>query len=86
MQTTKCKYFQNKEQCPFSDICCKFVQYHDEVDDDSEIIEDEYNLNENQCHLCRKQLLSRDEVMDHVEIEHQEYFQGVLEYAAADKS
>ena len=86
MQTRKCNYILNKQLCPFSDIGCKFVDDHDQADDDIETIEDDYNLNENQCHLCRLQLSSRNEVMDHVEVEHKEYFQGVLEYAATNET
>ena len=85
-QTRKCKFFLNKELCPFSEIGCKFVHDHDDQDDEIETIEEDYNLNQNQCHLCRLQLSSRDEVMDHVEVEHKEYFQGVLEYAAANRT
>ena len=85
-QTRKCTFVLNKEPCPFSDIGCKFVHDHDQADDDIETIEDDYILDENQCHLCRLQLASRDEVMDHVEAEHKEYFQGVLEYTAAHKT
>ena len=56
------------EPCPFSDIGCKFV--HNDLDPaDMEIdVEDEYSLNENQCHLCREQLSSQDDLWNHVEV------------------
>ena len=60
-QTRKCKFFLNKELCPFSEIGCKFV--HDDQDNEIETIEEDDNLNQNQCDLCRLQLASRDEVM-----------------------
>ena len=82
IKTRKCKFFLNKEPCPFSDIGCKFVHDHNQDDDIESIEDDDYNINENQCHLCKLQLSTRDEVMDHVEAEHKDYFQGVLEYAA----
>ena len=81
----KCKYFLSKEPCPFADIGCKFS--HDDLEnEDIETIEDEYSLEENQCHLCRLQLLTKDDLMTHVEVSHEEYFQGAMEYAAANRA
>ena len=53
----------------------------------SESDEDEQNetCNENQCHLCQEQLLSRDDLWDHVQANHREYYQGMLEFCAAAK-
>ena len=83
--TRKCKFFLSREICPFSDNGCKFV--HDKHEpDETQTIEDEYSINENQCHLCRLQLTTKDDLMDHVEADHEDYFQGVLEYAAAHRT
>ena len=57
-----------------------------EQDAEIETIEDEYSLNENQCHLCKMQLTTKDDLMDHVEADHKDYFQGMLEYAAANRN
>ena len=48
----------------------------DSEDDES------FNPCENQCHLCRKKLESQDDLWDHVEKEHKEYYNGMLEVAA----
>ena len=48
----------------------------DVVDTDSEDQDDNFQLEENQCHICRKQLLSKDEFLDHVKDEH---FEGMFE-------
>ena len=56
--------------------------YIDGKDGDAD---DDFPINENQCHLCKKQLLNRDELWDHVEKVHEDYFQGMLEYAAENR-
>ena len=53
----------------------------EEENDETE--EDYYKLNENQCNLCKEQLTTKDE---HVERNHEEYFQGMLEMAAENRS
>ena len=82
----KCKFMLNKETCPFDRIGCKFD--HDNLEDDSEIetSEEEHNLDQNQCHLCRLQLQSNDHLMDHIEAVHVDYFQGIMEYAAGTRT
>ena len=47
-------------------------------DDDAD-----FTPNENQCHLCRKQLLSKDDLINHVKTKHEAYFQGMLDVAAS---
>jgi hypothetical protein len=56
--------------------------YIDGKDGDAD---DDFPINENQCHLCKKQLLNRDELWHHVEKVHEDYFQGMLEYAAENR-
>ena len=99
-KTRKCKFFLSKEVCPFDDIGCKFAHSdheHDDIenieDDDNdneqadiESTDDDYSVGENQCHLCRLQLASKDDLMTHVEFSHEDYFEGVLEYAAANRN
>ena len=48
----------------------------DEATDESDA-EQDYTTHENQCHLCKKQLSNKDEMWDHVETVHVEYFQGM---------
>ena len=50
----------------------------DETDVESE--------DENQCHLCRMQHGTRDDLWEHVESSHEKYFQGMLEVAQANRS
>jgi hypothetical protein len=79
-ETWKCMFFLSNE------IGCKFAHgdhEHDEIeniednDNDQEKVDiegrdDEYIVSENQCHLCRLQLASKDDL-----ISHEDYFQGV---------
>ena len=81
----KCKFFLNKEPCPFDLIGCKFV-HDNHQESDIETVEDEITLKPNQCHLCMLQLSSKDHLWDHVEIGHVDYFQGMMEYTAENRS
>ena len=38
-------------------------------------------LEENQCHLCRIQLQTKDDLYNHVQENHEEYFLGMMEVA-----
>jgi len=61
----------------------------DGVDKDNEedgVDEDDSVINENQCHLCKKQLSTKDELWDHVESVHVDYFQEMVEMAAKMRS
>ena len=51
-------------------------------EENDEIEEEYYKLNENQCHLCNGQLTTKYELWEHVERNHEEYFQGMLEMPA----
>ena len=55
-------------------------------EENDEIEEEYYKLNENQCHLCNGQLTTKYELWEHVERNHEEYFQGMLEMAAENRS
>jgi hypothetical protein len=70
------------------DLLCPLT-HHDVMDDeeDSEVMEEEtqeenMQLSENQCHLCRLQFLTKDDIYYHVQVNHQEYFYGMMEVAA----
>ena len=83
-----CHFFSNNRQCPFYDIGCKFL-HGDEADDhldNVETVEEEIALDANQCHLCGLKLASRNEVMEHVEKNHEAYFQGIMEIAARNRT
>ena len=58
----------------------------DATDEEDGVAEDDYTVNENQCHLCKKQLSTKDELWDHVECVHVEYFQEMVEMAAKMRS
>ena len=49
-----------------------------EHEDQEEVLE----LEENQCHLCRIKLQTKDDLYDHVQMNHEEYFLGMIEVAA----
>ena len=63
---------------------------HDEENDDHlddiNTIEEEIYPNENQCHLCKLKLASRNDLMDHIEQNHEEYVQGVMEIAERNRT
>ena len=50
--------------------------------DNIETVEEDIPLNENDYHLCGLTLASRDKLMEHVENNHEAYFQGIMEIAA----
>ena len=94
-RTKKCHFFLSKTPCPFSAIGCKFAheneaneEHIENVEDDEEVedVEDEYILDQNECHLCHLKLSSRDDLWEHVENQHVEYFQGMLEFAAENRT
>jgi tRNA U54 and U55 pseudouridine synthase Pus10 len=49
-------------------------------DEDQEQTQDK--LDENQCHICRSQLETKDDLFDHVQANHEEYFDGIMDVAA----
>ena len=83
-----CKFFTKNQHCPYEEIGCKFSHEHkpsenannnEDLDNDDEVCDESYELNENQCHLCKLQMLNRDDFYKHVETEHPEYHQGMME-------
>ena len=60
----------------------------DKATDDENVddADDDYTFNENQCHLCKKQLSNKDELWDHVECTHHEYFPEMVEMTAKIQS
>jgi hypothetical protein len=52
-------------------------------EEEQEVSEEErdetFNVDENQCHLCRIKMRSKDEVYYHVQENHKEYFRGMME-------
>ena len=59
---------------------------HEVVDVEEEDSLEEEPPHENQCHLCKKQLSTKNELFDHVENHHAVYFQGMMEVAVSMKS
>ena len=81
------------EQCTFQHCSNKLCQFrHDNqietidaceemvVNDRSDV--EEEPIKENQCHLCMNQMDSKDNLMSHMERNHEEYFNGMMEVAA----
>ena len=99
MAAKQCKYILNKQLCPFEEVGCAFSHNNVEEPNVEEIIDEEHlveeqiddedveidydQLKKNQCHLCYDQLSTKDELWIHVENNHVEYFQGMLEFAAS---
>ena len=83
-----CHFFTNNRPCPFYEIGCKFLHADENNEhlDDIETVEDEISQNGNQCHLCGLKLTSRNDMMDHVENNHVEYFQGIMEISERNRT
>ena len=77
-----CKFFTNSQHCPYEEIGCKFSHEaskegssDDDSDNENEDLDVSYEFIENK-------LPNRDELFDHVEINHREYHQGIMEIVA----
>ena len=87
-----CKYFDKTQPCPYEQIGCMFShETNDPLKDTKEQREaeemetnenEEFTADENQCHLCRVQLSSKDDLFYHVAEKHKDYFQGMMEVMA----
>ena len=77
--------YEDQEPVGGQDGDAEDVYIHESTDGKDDDAEDDFTPNENQCHLCKKQLSSKDELWDHVEKVHEDYFQGMLEYAAENR-
>ena len=87
-----CKYFDKTQPCPYEQIGCMFShETNDPLKDTKEQREaeemetnenEDFTADENQCHLCRVQLSSKDDLFYHVEEKHKDYFQGMMEVMA----
>ena len=64
--------------CPFSH---QKGNYHEDDEDNTEVLDQEqeetFSANANQCHLCQNQ--SKDDVYYHVQMNHVEYFNEMME-------
>ena len=75
-----CKFFDRNQPCPYEEIGCMFSHLSKDRPHEEDLSENEdFSPKENQCHLCKKELSSKNEKFDHVQREHEEYFQGMLE-------
>ena len=84
-----CRFFDRNQPCPFEEIGCMFSHHVDVTDKPQEVELDEtedFSPKENQCHLCKEELSSKTEVFDHVQREHEDYFQGMLEVMSKPKN
>lgn len=70
--------FSHADNNSYNELSTEDVMNETDKSDDKEL----FSNCENQCHLCRKKLKSKDDLWDHVETEHGEYFYGMLEVAA----
>ena len=67
--------FNNDKACPYEDLGCMFqhpkeVGKKDAMND--KIIDKE--MHETQCHLCMVNLPTRDDLMDHYDLDHPELY------------
>ena len=78
---TTCKYFAEKNHCPFEHVGCMFG--HETVADhataDAALSEDsEMTLIENQCHLCMKIMATDNEFMEHFNDVHKQFYTNMM--------
>ena len=85
-----CKFLHTKSaECRYVDCKNSLCQFsHSKVtevepESDFEDSDADFNPNENQCHICRKQLLSKDDLLNHMKNQHEAYFQGMMDVAAS---
>ena len=53
----------------------------DNIEDVSDQEQEEtLDVNENQCHLCLIQFTSKDDVFNHIQVNHEDYFHGMMEF------
>ena len=90
-----CKFFKNKQVCPFERIGCMFghtdmanqssIKNVEDVSEESDMDEESEDIfvpDGNRCHLCQIRLNNRDDLFDHVQRDHEEYYNGMMEVAA----
>ena len=79
-KSAKCRYVDCKNSlCQFSHSKVIEVDPKSEFEDS----DTDVNPNENQCHICRKQLLSKNDPLNHAKNQHEAYYQGMLDVAAS---
>jgi hypothetical protein len=52
-----------------------------ENDDQISMVNTEDSLNGNKCHLCMKQMNTKDDLYDHMERYHEHFYYGIMEVA-----
>ena len=65
---------------------CQFEHKDEiEINEDESIVDDneadEQSLNGNKCHLCMEQMNSKDDLYNHMERYHAEFYNGIMEAA-----
>ena len=77
---------EESDQCKFKNCINNLCPFkHNHLSEEPEIIDVEdtetenFTTEENQCHICRMKLQTKDLFYNHVEIEHVEYFKGMME-------
>ena len=65
-----CKYFVNKQECLYESIGCMFLHHN---------LPALMKTVANQCLLCREQMKSKDDLINHVQSHHEVYFLGIME-------
>ena len=75
-----CRFFDKNQPCPFEKIGCMFSHLLTDQPQEEDLDENEdFSPKENQCHLCKVELSSKNEMFYHVQREHEDYFQGMME-------
>ena len=85
---------ETAEPCKFNPCLNKLCQYkhvedivtvdedtQEDLENDDEIESSEDSLNGNKCHLCMTQLNTKDDLYDHMERYHEDFYYGIMEVA-----
>ena len=86
--TSKCKYFESREACPYNEIGCKFKHEEEgrsdedeETVDDMETADDEHSVQnvDSFCCYCNTWFKTQQELIDHMGDNHMEHFTHIHE-------
>ena len=61
------------------------IKIFEDVSEESDMDEESEDIfvpDGNRCHLCQIRLNNRDDLFDHVQRDHEEYYNGMMEVAA----
>ena len=74
------------ERCQYKHTNNDTIETVDSEESDSQQDEEEHPVHSNKCHLCMQQLESKDDLYNHMESDHADFYASIMEAASAMKS